>query len=295
MILIGPFLLTTVGCSDDTEPDSFVDDFYFFDAHTHIIASLGGAGTVDYLMDAGILGVALFGGDLATGPLQQQFPNFVYPFTQHTRDVQTSEIVLDSAMLDRFDDRLTTGVVFGIGEISVRHRPFSGSPPAGDENAANHPILLKVYDLAAQHNVPVTLHFEHEFADELKLALEHNRSATIIWAHAGDAPGSLVRDLMKKHPNLHADISTRNPFYVRGIDTEEQSLTNADDTIKDDWKEVFEEFPDRFVFGFDFGTGNRYPLIDDLIEYYTDLLRQLDDATANKIAHENIERLLGLR
>ena len=260
--LIILLLIITADCNGVTTPDDpSGDEFYLFDAHSHTIADIGGVATVEHLVDAGIRGVMIFGGDAATEPLQQLYPDFVYPFAQHTRDLTTRKLILNESLVDRFAERLTTCNVFGIGELSVRHRPFPGSPPDGDQNEAEHPILLEVYDLAAKHNVPMNVHFEHEYADELEGALEHNRDTIIIWAHVGDGPGSLVQDMMREHSNLYADISTRNPFYERGIPIEDQRLDDDNGTIKEEWKEVFEEFPDRFLFGLDFGPGNRYQLL----------------------------------
>lgn len=59
---------------------------------------------------------------------------------------------------------------------------------------ADHPALLKIYDLAAdEYNISVLIHhsiFSASNADplylqELRNALAHHRNTIIIWAHVG--------------------------------------------------------------------------------------------------------------
>ena len=73
----------------------------------------------------------------------------------------------------------------------------------------------------------------------------------------GDGRASLIRGMMGRHANLYADISTRNSIYHKGSDRDEQSLTRGDSTIKEEWRALFKEFSDRFLFGIDAGIQDR--------------------------------------
>ena len=119
--------------------------------------------------------------------LQQENPDYVFPFAQVRRDRTTRELLLDEGTVAFLRRQLDNAVMYGIGEISLRHRPFAFSPPEGDNYPADGPVALQIYDLAASEGIPVIIHLEHEFSDELARALEHNRSTIIIWAHMGDA------------------------------------------------------------------------------------------------------------
>ena len=102
---------------------------------------------------------------------------------------------------------------------------------------------------------------------------------------------------MKKHANLYADLSTRNPFpeYHKGYPTEERSLTDKDGKLQKGWKDVFEEFPDRFTFGSDIGADDkRHEILGQVIENARSYLGQLKPETAEKIGHLNARKLLGL-
>ena len=246
------------------------------------------------MSDAGISGVVLIGPPMVLREAQRSYPDFVFPFAGVRRDRNSGQVVLNEETVGLLRQQLDLGGVYGIGELSLRHRPFAFSPPEGDNYPADGPIALQIYDLAAEFNVPVNVHVEHEFSEELERALEHNRSTVIVWAHVGDGPPSLAVEMMRAHPNLYADISTRNSVCERGVPIEEQSLTSEDGMLKEGWREVFEEFPDRFLFGLDLGPENRYQVIDQVVEEYRSVLAQLAPSTAEKIANGNIKRLLGL-
>ena len=209
----------------------------------------------------------LFGRIADVQAIQQENPDYVFPFAQVKRNPTTKELLLDGGTVDFLRRQLDTRRMYGIGELSLRHRPFRNSPPEGDNYPANGPIALRIYDLAASHRVPVNVHVEHEFSGELERALEHNRNTTIIWAHMGDAQAPLITQMMRRHPNLYADISTRNPFYERRVLIEEQSLTHEDGTLKDEWRTLFEEFPDRFLFRIDLGPPNRLSILEEVLHY----------------------------
>jgi hypothetical protein len=68
-------------------------------------------------------------------------------------------------------------------------------------------------------------------------------------------------------------------------------------TLREDWRQLFESYPDRFFLGFDFpGTGPNHgtPLetAADNAEFFRTILMQLNPSTARKIAYENARRVL---
>src|SRR6185312_13039247 len=135
---------------------------------------------------------------------------------------------------------------------------------------SDHPLLLLLADIAAQHRVPMVLHIEavpqemplpsnlksppnpprlHANIAALERLLDHNRNAKIIWAHAGsDNTGyrtpELCRRLLRAHSNLYMEIKidpvspARNPPMANG-------------KIKPEWLRLYKQFPDRFVIGSD--------------------------------------------
>lgn len=195
----------------------------------------------------------------------------------------------------------------GIGELSLRHNPAAYTPIEGDRTSADHSVALRIYDLAARRSVPVNIHFDVRDAStrsELERALAHNPNAVIIWAHMG-AVGSprtatpIIRDLLKTYPNLYIDLSGRDPITLLSFpEALWLPITTRDGALIPDYKSLLEEFPDRFLFGLDLGNPtNLTPeeFASRLIAHWRSTLAQLKPETANKIAHENIERILSAR
>jgi predicted TIM-barrel fold metal-dependent hydrolase len=263
------------------------------DAHSHVAPRfISSTELVSLFRDAGLDGVFLFGPSAHTLDLQKKNPDFLFPFIHIGRDQRTRRLQLNEKTLRDIEGQLDTGAMRGIGEVSLRHKPFPASPPDGDANPAAGPVMRKIYDLAAERKVPVTVHVEHEYAAELERALEHNRDTIIIWAHLGDAQASLVGEMMRRHRNLYADISARNPIYSRRASKVwKNSITDAAGTLEERWRSVFEEFSDRFLAGLDIGF-DRYRQLGDVMDYTRAVLGQLTPTTAGRIAYKNARRLL---
>ncbi|MBI2989334.1 MAG: amidohydrolase family protein, partial [Deltaproteobacteria bacterium] len=178
------------------------------------------------------------------------------------------------------NDILASGAI-GFGELVAEHfslhanHPYMSAPP-------DHPLFLRLADIAAANNVPIDLHMEAvpcvetrdgvcgiprptdlsdvnpEFIPENISALErllaHNPNARIIWVHAGwDNTGyrtvDLMRRLLNSYPNLYMNIkmsggsTTERPNLNRPLDDDLQ--------LKPEWLDLISDFPDRFTIGTD--------------------------------------------
>ncbi len=222
---------------------------------------------------------------------ERQNPDYLFPFANVQRDPGAERLLFNDQTVSYIEQQLKNNGWRGIGEVSLRHQ--AGHDVAGNNYPADGPVALQIYDLGASRKIPVNVHVEHEYSDELERGLDHNRNATIIWAHMGDAQPSLIRDMLKKHPNLYTDISSRNPYYQRGHPISDQSLTNNDGSLKSDWKSLFEEYPDRVLFGTDI-TRDRMGQLDQVLAYSRSILAQLSPQTSTKIGAANAKKLIGL-
>lgn len=87
--------------------------------------------------------------------------------------------------------------------------------------------------------------------------LAHTRDARIVWAHSGwDDIGfrtvSLMRRLLRDHPNLYMDIKLRSG-------NRPNAPLDAGGRLDAGWLALLKEFPDRFVIGVD----RKYPKDDE--------------------------------
>jgi predicted TIM-barrel fold metal-dependent hydrolase len=166
------------------------------------------------------------------------------------------------------EELLRMGIA-GFGEMSTEHFSLPQSPVKDYEYApADHPLMLLLADIAAEHNVPIDLHMEavpedmdsnlkapnpprlHGNFAALERLLAHNPRAKLIWAHAGqDNTGfrtpELMRGLLSRHPNLYMEIKY-DPTALG-----KNPPVDASGKLKPEWLKLYEDFPDRFIIGSD--------------------------------------------
>lgn len=185
----------------------------------------------------------------------------------------------------------------GIGEVMSRHDDLTaltyGEPPHLD-----HPAFKGVFDLGAEEGLPVLVHHnitaqnteEVLYRDELERALAYNPECKIIWAHVGISRRIEIKNLPKiadellnAHPNLWIDISwvVYDYYMLNGFPNR-----YPDGSTLDDWADLIETHPDRFMVGSDkVGHWKTYPA--EVVKYYR-LLDKLKPETARMITKENI-------
>ena len=212
------------------------------------------------------------------------------------------------------EELLNMGIA-GFGEMSTEHFSLPQSPVKDYEYApADHPLMLLLADIAAEHNVPIDLHMEalpqdmaspenlkapnppmlHGNFAALERLLAHNARAKLIWAHAGqDNTGfrtpDLMRPLLMRHPNLYMEIKYdpnalgKNP------------PIDASGKLKPEWLKLYQDFPDRFIIGSDqhYDPPATTPLAR--AQANARLLDQLPPDLRHKIAIENPLRLYNLK
>ncbi|WP_196893470.1 amidohydrolase family protein [Aureivirga marina] len=179
----------------------------------------------------------------------------------------------------------------GIGEIMLRHDDLTGYI-YGEFPRANHPAMMKIYQLAANHNLPIIIHHNISsvynsksiYVNELKEVLKLNPNTKFIWAHAGisrrievENHEEILEKLLVEYPNLHVDIS-----WVIFDEIISENL--------EDWVKIIEKFPNRFVIGSDvLGNHKNYK---EEIEKFDVLLKNLSEKTRRKVARENILEII---
>ena len=284
----------------------------FFDAHNHLQFSTAEIAEekLDHLATHGVsLGMLALGvqneGLLAIAlDLQAADDYTIFAFVNplHVEDGAGNKTFDDETSLAYVQGGLGQGAR-GIGEVILRH---SGPPSMGADIPADQETAMDFYAEAAARGVPVSFHFEvRDKADpgtdiesrvqELRNAVSGNPNTTFIWSHAGDTGPTVVRALIEDYPNLYADISTRNPHFERDWPAGLQSLGSGTDgfgPLKTAWKELFEDYPDRFLFGLDLASPTRWDQLGAVMTYYREVLAELSQGTAEKIACKNARALL---
>jgi predicted TIM-barrel fold metal-dependent hydrolase len=202
------------------------------------------------------------------------------------------------------------------GELTAEHRP-SASTPSYQSVAPDNPLFMVLADIAAAHNMPMTLHMEAVNKTmpipeswhvknppnpaqlpaniaAFERLLSHNPRAKIVWAHAGwdntgDRTPELSRRLLQAHPNLYLEMKI-DPMNA-GLNS---PLTGgATGNVKPEWLKLFQDFSDRFVIGSD----QHYPMPKDPAQRWQAvviLFNQLPQDLRRKIGIENPTRIYNL-
>jgi predicted TIM-barrel fold metal-dependent hydrolase len=223
---------------------------------------------------------------------------------------------LEKRFRERAEEIARQGAM-GFGELTAEHRP-SASTPSYQSVPPDQPLFMLLTDIAAAHNMPITLHMEavsetmpipdswhvKPLPNPAQLPaniaaferlLTHNPRAKIVWAHAGwDNTGArtpeLSRRLLRAHPNLYLELK---------IDPMDPGLNSpltggASGAVKPEWLKLFQDFAGRFVIGSD----QHYPMPKDPAQRWQAvivLFNQLPPDLRRKIGTENAIRLYNLK
>jgi hypothetical protein len=191
---------------------------------------------------------------------------FVRPY--RTRD-DVSNWFNDPATYDLIEEEYKRGYYRGVGEFHIYG------------NSAQAPLVKKVLDFAAAHDLYLLAHCDEE---ALLIMMAHNPRARMIWAHTGfSTPPARVSDILEKYPSVIAELSYRN------------GITEAGGKLTEDWRALFARYSDRFVLGSDTWINERWFAYDTIMNGYRGWLAQLPPDQAKRIAHGNAERLFGGR
>lgn len=198
--------------------------------------------------------------DQGTQKLYQLDPDFIIPVLRpYRRRGETLSWIRDATVGDMLERLLVNNTYAGIGEFHVW----------GED--ARLPIIQQIVALADQYQL--FLH-AHSDAEAVEILFEHDPDARILWAHAGfDSPEEVSR-MLRKYPNLTADLAFRND-HAMGT------------RIDPDWRALFLEFPDRIMVGTDTFTPERWYYVIDHANWSRGWLAELPEEVAKRIAHQN--------
>jgi predicted TIM-barrel fold metal-dependent hydrolase len=114
--------------------------------------------------------------------------------------------------------------------------------------------------------------------DALERIFRQDPGARVLWAHSGFESVDRVREMLRKHKNLWADLALR-------------SEQGSGGRVSPEWREAFEEFPDRFMVGTDTWVPERWHYIPDHAAFSRAWLSDLPRDVAERIAWRNAETL----
>lgn len=194
----------------------------------------------------------------------------------------------DPAVLPAARKALASGQYAGIGEFHL----IAGLGPGRD-----HPMVQGLIELGIEFDVPLLVHIEtssHRFF--LPLCKRHPR-ARFLLAHAGGLlDATAMGALLHACPNVWTEFSARDSWrYI------ESQIVDADGHLLAAWRDVIEEYPDRFMVGSDpvwpveylhnwdeADTG--WQRLDEFLNFHRRWLKDLPPSLAEKLRLTNARR-----
>ncbi|MGE5307002.1 MAG: amidohydrolase family protein [Alphaproteobacteria bacterium] len=266
-----------------------------FDVHFHYNDSIDEDKLFLNLSEAHITRSVLFGTESASDMAREYPERFVASYaTDLSIRRQESKGGKDEAVAREIagesEQALRSGLYRGLGEISTYHHAYPDDPIAPDS-----PLVLSLLAVAGRYHVPINIHCSDFGLPEMEHALRLAPGTTVIWAHTGShLPPDKIRGLLREFPNLYFDLAAMDETWPR-----RHTLLSFFGRIDERWRLLFEEFPDRFLVGFDMSTnvnrGRQVTTAPANAAVMERVLSGLTPATATKIAYQNAERLYQFR
>jgi len=202
--------------------------------------------------------------DDGTLMLHKEAPDLVVPVLRPYRTRgEIGTWVRDLSIVPHVEGRLKANTYAGIGEFHV----FGAD--------ADLPVMRRLVELAKERKI--FLH-AHSDADAVERIFRQDPQARVLWAHSGFDQPDNVRAMLAKHKMLWADLAFRNDYAPGG------RLDGA-------WKQLFLDFPDRFMVGTDTPSPERWYYVVEHANFSRKWLSELPPDVADAIAFRNGERL----
>ena len=248
-------------------------DLPIFDAHIHYshdaVLATPPKEAVAILRKAGLKRALVSSSDDAgTQKLLAEAPDLIVPALRPYRtrgDVGTW--AKDDAVMRYVEELLRKHTYAAIGEFHLYGAD------------ADLPIPRRIVQLAKQHGL--FLH-AHSDVDAIERIFQQDPGARVLWAHSGFERPDTVREMLRAHKNLWADLAFRS----------DQGSGNK---VTPEWREAFLEFPDRFMIGTDTFVPERWHYVLENAAFSRGWLSDLPADVAERIAWKNGETLFGPR
>ncbi len=204
-------------------------------------------------------------------------------------------------LLTRLAADLDSGLYAGVGEIALYHFDKTGRQPI-IRYPPNFEPFLKVVELVASRRRWMMLHaesvdpkgvsYEDQVIGGIELLYRRHPDLKLIVSHTATTNPKNVRRMLERYPNLMIDFKLVGRL-ANWHHTE--PVNNSDRRLYEDWAQLFEAMPQRFMVGTDSKFFRRR---FDVAHYqrhiarYRKVLGGLNPRAARLIAYENAKRLL---
>jgi Amidohydrolase len=197
--------------------------------------------------------------------------------------------------------RTFPGVFSGIGEFTI-HKEFVSSKVAGGVPSLLDPALDRVLSLAEEVGLAVIIHNDVDvpfakpdtkpaYLAQMQAVLKRHPGTTIIWAHMG--VGRVVRPIVHHAAMIESmlkDPAFNHVCFDISWDEVAKYVAASPESLKIS-ADLFNHFPDRFLFGTDALAPKDSKAYFDTYNDYAPLWPLLTKETSLKVRIENYKRI----
>ena len=203
--------------------------------------------------------------DDGTIALYERAPDIVIPILRPYRGPgELGTWTRDGTVVAYLMSRYRPGVHRGIGEFHL------------GPGEAELPVVRQVVAMAVREDLVLHAHADARAVEEL---LRIDPRARVLWAHAGLGEGATtVGALVDRYPHLVVELALRSDVAPNG-------------ELDPQWRALFLQHPDRFMYGTDTWVPERWNALVDSAGSARDWLRDLPHDVARAIAYGNAERV----
>jgi hypothetical protein len=205
-------------------------------------------------------------------------------------------------ILKRLSKDIDSGEYCGVGEIATNHFDKGYRRQSIIQYPPNFEPFLLITDVIADMGMWLDLHaepvdpkrksYEDQVFGGLELLFRRNPSLKLIYSHTAMTNPINARSILKKYPNIMMNIKIETRHHKwRNL----EPVINTEGDLYEDWAELFEEMPERFMIGVDFHFGRKgveLQKYEKKIKQFRQMLGTLDPEAARLIAFENAEKIL---
>lgn len=203
-------------------------------------------------------------------------------------------------IIKHLSNDLDSGAYAGVGEIGIYHFNKHGSQPVIEYPPDFQPFL-RIVEMVANKGAWLDIHaepvdpdgksYESQVFGGIELLFHRYPNLKLILSHTAMTHPTNARKILIKYPNVMMNIKIimkHNEW--RNL----EPVTNPKGELYEDWAQLFEEMPEKFMIGTDakFGReGFEVSKYKKEIEQMRRILGALNPNAARLIAHENAQKI----
>lgn len=277
------------------------EELYFIDAHSQVDDNVVPLNTVTSLMErAGVRHTILSArGNLTGKPLlelSKEHPGRVTPAVRTKGEPYETG---SEKYYEQLKKQIAAKQYHAMAEVLLYHAKKGAKAPEVSVYPDDKRVQTAL-NYAIENGWPFVVHIEFaslnqevrkKFMRAFKHMLNQNPAHPFVLTHMGQLTSSRCRRLIENHSNVYFHTGWTNPA---AVESSTQPWTNVfvGDRLAPEWKDLFTQYPDRFIFALDNVFAEHWSdFYTKQMHYWKSGLSELPQDIAHRIAHGNAERL----